>query len=505
MKNLFIFVLVTFMFVLPFSTLAQTPCLNTDFEASLAGIVTSSNQVTGWLCASANQSVGSTNCNMTICCGSNPQTSMLISAASGHTDNVIGAVYPIYSVFGTSTADANAAIVNPQIGFPMKGSNVFRLGSSSTAPRLERISKTFTITPTDHILDVAFISVLAKGHDCCYGAMFKVTINSFTCPLIFASAAAPGSCADMNKGITFYAPFSGTLASSLNSPVFSKWDIRRLDLGAFVGQTVTVNFTSASCVTSGHFGYAYIDTQCGAAMLTVNQTTVPLIAGTTSISACGGDATVTAPPYFDSYLWQGPQGFSATSAAIVTSVTGTYTLNLSDSLSCNPTSHVVVLLPPPTVSITTAKATSCAGNPVVLTASGVSNYTWQNGANSVSITISPTVTSTYTLTGTDLFGCSATQSITQNVTACTGLHDSYTLENNIRIYPNPNQKDFIIQIPALTNGVLILENSIGQKVFQQNIFEGENRIKTAGLAAGLYYYKIMSVETEIKHGKLKLE
>ena len=56
----------------------------------------------------------------------------------------------------------------------------------------------------------------------------------------------------------------------------------------------------------------------------------------------------------------------------------------------------------------------CAGGTVTLTASGADSYSWSNGQQGASITVSPTATQTYTVTGTT-GGCSATASHTVTV------------------------------------------------------------------------------------------
>ncbi|MGZ3904018.1 MAG: hypothetical protein ACXVC6_10000, partial [Bacteroidia bacterium] len=60
--------------------------------------------------------------------------------------------------------------------------------------------------------------------------------------------------------------------------------------------------------------------------------------------------------------------------------------------------------------------TICIGQTDLLTASGVSSYTWSTGSNLDTISVSPTVNSTYTVSGTDSTGCVsiATKSITVN-------------------------------------------------------------------------------------------
>jgi hypothetical protein len=57
----------------------------------------------------------------------------------------------------------------------------------------------------------------------------------------------------------------------------------------------------------------------------------------------------------------------------------------------------------------------CLGNSATLTTNAVSNYTWNNGSSSSSIIVSPTVTTTYTLTGTNAANCTGNAAITVTV------------------------------------------------------------------------------------------
>lgn len=60
----------------------------------------------------------------------------------------------------------------------------------------------------------------------------------------------------------------------------------------------------------------------------------------------------------------------------------------------------------PVIEIQTADATICSGQSIQLTASGGSNYVWNNGSIASSITVSPTSTTTYSVIGTLNGGCS---------------------------------------------------------------------------------------------------
>ncbi len=77
---------------------------------------------------------------------------------------------------------------------------------------------------------------------------------------------------------------------SCRDVVWKDWTIVGLDLTPYIGQTVTIIFTTRDCALGIHFGYAYLSACCKPARLT--------------FSYCPGDTftTVTAPPGFF-YLW----------------------------------------------------------------------------------------------------------------------------------------------------------------------------------------------------------
>lgn len=67
-----------------------------------------------------------------------------------------------------------------------------------------------------------------------------------------------------------------------------------------------------------------------------------------------------------------------------------------------------------TLNISANPSSVCLGTPTTLTASGAQTYSWSNGiSNGVAFT--PSSTNTYTVTGTDANGCSATSTITVQV------------------------------------------------------------------------------------------
>ena len=88
---------------------------------------------------------------------------------------------------------------------------------------------------------------------------------------------------------------------------------------------------------------------------------------------------------------------------------GTHTvhMNASNSFGSGPTSSkTITIYALPNVAATTPSV--CLGNQAIMTASGANTYTWSTGATTATISASPTVTTTYTVTGTDINGCSNT-------------------------------------------------------------------------------------------------
>ncbi len=116
-------------------------------------------------------------------------------------------------------------------------------------------------------------------------------------------------------------------------------------------------------------------------------------------NAAGGNAISTGTTYVTTYT-----------------ATGTYTVYAG---SCPGIYRLpIIITVTPGASITVNSATICAGQSVVLTASGATTYTWNTGATTASISVSPTVATVYTVNGTQ-GSCSGVQTSTVNVNSST--------------------------------------------------------------------------------------
>lgn len=116
----------------------------------------------------------------------------------------------------------------------------------------------------------------------------------------------------------------------------------------------------------------------------------------------------------NTYTWTGgiTNGLAFTPGA-----SATYTVSGTDANGCVNTGTVAIHLNPlPAVSASASPSSAvCAGTPVSLSGAGATSYTWTNGiTNAVAFT--PSVSTSYTVTGTDANGCrnSAVANVTVN-------------------------------------------------------------------------------------------
>ena len=141
----------------------------------------------------------------------------------------------------------------------------------------------------------------------------------------------------------------------------------------------------------------------------------------------------------------------------------------------------------PTVTAISSNTTYiCVGQSATLTANGVNTYTWNTSATTSVIAVSPTVTTSYTVTGSDLNGCTASAVISQSVSPCTGI-DAKNSIVNFNIYPNPNNGTFTIDTETELNVTIV--DVLGKTVYSSKLTNGKNQINLTNLVNGIYIVK----------------
>jgi hypothetical protein len=189
------------------------------------------------------------------------------------------------------------------------------------------------------------------------------------------------------------------------------------------------------------------------------------ITGTTTI--CAGTSTTLTASGTDIFNWSTNAGSATTASVSVTpSVTATYTVT-GNNTNCTVTATQTVSVQVnalPTINISASPNYVCNANPVTLTASGASTYTWSNGiTNGVAFT--PTGVATYTVNATDANNCKNTATVTIGLSVpqvpqiCLVTTDSVTFYNYNIIYWDKTQYTnvdsfFIYRYEALPNSYI---------------------------------------------------
>jgi hypothetical protein len=132
----------------------------------------------------------------------------------------------------------------------------------------------------------------------------------------------------------------------------------------------------------------------------------PNIEGDTLI--CAGESTTLTASGGASYIWS--NGLSTASINISPTANSIYTVTVTNNFGCTSTKSKEIIVHPLPVVIISGNSTLCNGKSSVITASGGVSYRWSTGATTASITINPGLNTNYTVTVTNVHGCTATAS-----------------------------------------------------------------------------------------------
>jgi len=190
-------------------------------------------------------------------------------------------------------------------------------------------------------------------------------------------------------------------------------------LSATTGATVTSTpATSIGYIVLGTNGAGCVDSSV--TFITIR--TPPVIAITPPAdSVCKGDSVKLLAGGASTYVWSPTSGLSCTNCpnpSVSPASTATYTITGTDTHGCTNTGSVTIKVNPlPTILVNPAKDSICPGASVSLTASGGTSYTWAPATglsctNCTSTLASPSVNTTWTITGTNAFGCKNTATAT---------------------------------------------------------------------------------------------
>lgn len=389
-----------------------------------------------------------------------------------------------YSQYDDIYSDSLCVLVSTDCGLTYN--QVYLKGGQTLATAPNDSNATFVPTSTQWRRDTVslnayvgmanvMISFQNRGYfgQALYIDNINITGANTNNPPIATFSYSPTLCS--SKNITFndqstnvptawiwYFPGGTPSTSNLQNPVISY----------SIGGTYSVSLTATNTT-----GSSAPSTQ------TISIIATPtVVSSASSPTICVGQNAILTASGATTYTWS--PGIHITSSYTVTPSTMTiYTLTGLTS-GCKNTSTISISVNPlPVIVLMSVNDTICSGNSTIINASGASSYSWNpsTGLSSItgnSVTANPTVTTTYTVNGTDANTCTNKSTHTIMVSLCTGI-DKISQGNLINIYPNPSKGIFVIDFSEGNSGNCVIEvrNALSQLVYSDKILLTGSKIK----------------------------
>jgi hypothetical protein len=230
-------------------------------------------------------------------------------------------------------------------------------------------------------------------------------VTTFT---IGGSTQAPTANAGIDKTVTCANP-TALLTATGGGTYFWSNGITSASIGVAPQNTTTYTVTvtgSNGCTASDNV------------VVFVNNAPPTANAGNNVTLNCGTPSATLIASGGVSYDWS--NGGSGATNIVSPAFTTTYTVTVTGANGCTATSSVIVTVggttpiaanagPDVTLNCTTPSTT------LVATGAGNGSYVWSNGSNNASTTVSPSTTTTYIVTVTNINGCTATDNVVVTV------------------------------------------------------------------------------------------
>lgn len=197
------------------------------------------------------------------------------------------------------------------------------------------------------------------------------------------------------------------------------------------------------------------------------------------IATLGSNQTVCSPinlctPYDPTYTyqWLTPGGCLYGNNCAQTCQSGNYCVTVTNTFGCSATDCAdITVSSAPTGTLTYSPNNPCPGDSVnlgVLTACNNCTYQWSTGANTAGITVNPLVSTTYTVTITNTYGCSTvlTQLVTVD-TNCLSVQFCRYIPDGFNGKPTRDRGESVIKT---ADGGIAMVGTLWQTVLDNDIY-----------------------------------
>lgn len=335
---------------------------------------------------------------------------------------------PYHQIFGGG--------VDPVTGIarvnPLNGNFSTRLGNGTgVGAKAARMEQTFLVDATNFMYTYSYAVIFQSpaGHSNNKLPYFTVRVfdelgNNIPCGeySVIANSATAGNYLTTNWGGS--------------TVLYQDWQTVFTNLSAYIGQNVTVEFTTGDCSLTGHFGYAYVDATCG----------IDQIITSTDIICTGDSSILTAPAGAANYLWS--NGATTQSTTVYSGGTYSATLTPFQGGGCTITLDVTITeYPSPTANFSSNASIICAGDSIQFTDLStipnpgiITGYQWDFGDGIITplsigvISGVNNTTGTY-LTPQHLYTTNGLYNVQLLITTIDGCQDSITFPVTVNSLP----------------------------------------------------------------------
>jgi len=189
--------------------------------------------------------------------------------------------------------------------------------------------------------------------------------------------------------------------------------------GMFSGLGVSNGQFNPATTGSGIFTVQYLYVDLNGCSSTISQNIEVLAAPSANAGAdqtiCRGSTAILNASGGGTYAWS--NGETTPNIQVSPTVTTTYSVIITNTAGCNDTDYVTVTVNPlPTITYS-GSISICEGGSTQITLIGANSYVWSpalgvSNSNTSNPVLSPSQTTTYTVTGTDANGCNNSLQIT---------------------------------------------------------------------------------------------
>ena len=381
-----------------------------------------------------------------------------------------------YSVIGTSVAGCTGTAVKDVTVLPsptvvISGTDQICAGQVLNLTAIGAVNYTWSNgsnNPSQSFSPITntTYSVIGDAGGCTSTAAINVTVNpNPTLTIVGTNTACAGTPINLTaNGANSYTWSTGDLTSIITPTPFTN-----------------ITYTVYGSTPAGCSGFATQAVTVNAApVVTVSGPNAMCIGQTINLSAMGAN----------SYSWS--NGMLTQTVAVSPTTTTSYSIYGTSLLGCvgAPTIKNIIVNPIPNVFISGCP-TICKGEMCTLTGNGADTYSWTSGALTSTINVTPSVTTNYTVTGTNTTtGCMFTTTTQIVVSLCTGVEDQHLLTDNFKVYPNPSNGEFIIEFKYNTSRTVSIYDIAGKEIHNEACETDRLKVDIHHIEDGIYFMKV---------------